>query len=91
MPQLVVELFEVVDVEQAHGQWSWHFATVLSAFHAQALGFESLDQTAAVGHLGELVGGDLLRQTHQLALQFLNLFVQLGGFAVFVLQPCLSL
>ena len=68
--EAVVELLEVVDVEQGEGN------QLLLAFGLGLLDAEGLDQAAAVGDLGQLVGMDFLGQTAQFAFQLLDALAQ---------------
>ena len=61
--QRVVQAFEVVDVDQAHGQ------SRCAVLQARTLQFEGGKQAASIGHLRQHIGGHLVGQAPQLALQ----------------------
>ena len=73
MPQLVVELFEVVDVQQTNGQLP------AVALHAGLFVFERTHQAAAVRNLRQGVGRHLVRQAPNFVLKALDPVGELAG------------
>ena len=83
--ELVVELLEVVDVEQADRKLA------AAPLEAGALDLERLHQAAPVRDLRQLVGRDLVREPLHLVLELRHALAQVGRLAVLFLQALLRL
>ena len=87
MAQGVVELLEVVDVDQPHGQRR----VVTLTLPARTFGGEGLHQAAPVGHLRQGVGAGLVGQDAQFAFQRPHLLFQGPGTGVLAGHALLGL